>query len=63
MSKTLNMYITKFDYADKTCLVLSNVGSGIPLSSFTTVIGTAVGIANASISLMFVITIRIVVET
>ena len=65
MSKTLNMYITKFDYADKTCLVLSNVGSGIPLSSFTTVIGTAVGIENASnaSSLMFVITNRIVVET
>ena len=57
------MYITKFDYAYKTCLVLSKVVSGIPLSSFTTVIGTAVGIANASISLMFVITIRIVVET
>ena len=63
MSKTLNMYITKFDYAEKTCLVLSKVVSDIPLSSFTTVIGTAVGIANASISLMFVITIRIVVET
>ena len=42
-----------------------NVGSGIPLSSFTTVIGTAVGIENASnaSSLMFVITNRIVVET
>ena len=34
-------------------LVLSDAGSGVSLASFTTVIGTPIGIANASISLVF----------
>ena len=29
MNKTLNKYITVFDYADKTLLVLPGTGSGV----------------------------------
>ena len=55
MSKTLNKYVTVLNYADKTLLVLLGARTGFLLSSFTTVIGTPVGIASASISLVSVI--------
>ena len=44
MSNTLNKYITTIDYADKTLLILSGGSSDVSLCSFTTFIGTAVGI-------------------
>ena len=49
MSKTLNKYSTVLNYAGKTLLVLSEADSCIFQFSFTIVIGTPVGIANASI--------------
>ena len=55
MSKILNKYVTSFDYAGKTLLVLSGKSSGVSLCLFSAVIGTPVGIASASISLVFLI--------
>ena len=48
MRKALNKYITVLDYASKTLLSVS-------LFSFTTVIGTSVAIAIASISIVFLV--------
>lgn len=53
MSKTFNKYIIVLDDADKTQLVFSGARNGVSLGSFTTVTGAAVGIAGASISLVF----------
>ena len=53
MNKTLNKYITALAYVDKTLLVLSDASSGVSFGLFTTIIGTPVGIANASISLVY----------
>ena len=56
MNKTHNKYITAFNYADKTLLLLPSATSGVSLLSFTTVIAMPVGIANASsVSLVFCI--------
>ena len=55
MNKTHNKYITALNYAGKTLLLLSSATSGVSLLSFTTVIGMPVGIANASVSLVFYI--------
>ena len=54
MSKSLNKYIPPLDYADRTLLALSGASNGVSLYSFTTVIGTRVGIASASISLFLI---------
>lgn len=53
--KTFNKFITALDYAEKTLLVLSSASSGNCLCSLTTIFGTPVGIANASINLVFLI--------
>ena len=58
--KTLNKYIIVFNYSDKTLLVLPDTGSGVSLFSSITVIGTPIGIASASISLVFLLTNGIV---
>ena len=54
MNKTHNKYITALNYAGKT-LLLPSATSGVSLLSFTTVIAMPVGIANASVSLVFCI--------
>ena len=41
-------------------LVLSGTGSGVSLFSFTTVIGTPAGIASAIISLVLIVTNKII---
>ena len=41
-------------------LALSGAGSGVSLFSFTTVIGTPAGIASAIISLVLLVTDRII---
>ena len=53
MSKRFSKYIASFDYFDKSLLVLSATSGSISIASFTTVIGTPVGIASTSISLTF----------
>ena len=58
--QTLSKYITALDYGDKTLLVLSGASNDASLCSFTTVICRPVGIASASISLVFLISSEIV---
>ena len=53
MSKRLRKYIAFLDYFDKFLIVLSATGGSISIASFATVIGTAVGIASASLNLTF----------
>ena len=53
MSKRLRKYIAFLDYFDKFLIVLSATGGSISITSFATVIGTAVGIASASLNLTF----------
>ena len=52
-SKKLSKYVTIFDYIDKILIVLSATTSGISIISFTSAIGTSVGIVNASSTLIF----------
>ena len=53
MSKRLSKYIAFCDYFDKSLIVLSATSGSVSIASFSTVIGTPVGIANASLSLTF----------
>ena len=53
MSKRVSKYIVSFDYFDKSLIVLSAASGSISIASFTTVIGTPVGIAIESLSLAF----------
>ena len=53
MSKTLSKYTASFDYFDKSLIVFSATSGKISISSLATVIGTPVGMANASLSLAF----------
>ena len=53
MSKRLSTYIAAFDYFDKSLIVLSATSGSISIASFTTVIGTPVVIAGASLILAF----------
>ena len=59
MSKRLSKYIASFDYFDKSLIVLSATSGRISIASFETVIGTPVGIANASLSLTFSLCTRL----
>ena len=52
-SKKLNKYVTNFDYIDKILIVLSATSTGISIISFTSIIGAPVGIASASLTLIF----------
>ena len=55
-SKKLNRYVTIFDYIDKILVVLSATTSGVSIISFTSTIGTSVGIVSASFTLIFSLT-------
>ena len=59
-SKKLNKYVTAFDYIDKNLIVLSATSSGLSIISFTSIAGAPVGIANASLTLIFSLTTVIV---
>ena len=52
-SKKLNKYVTTFDYIDKILIILSATSSGVSIISFTSIIGAPVGIASASLTLLF----------
>ena len=56
----LNKYVTTFDYIDKILLVLSATTGEVSIISFTSIIAAPVGIANASFTLIFSLTIGIV---
>ena len=49
----MNRYVTIFDYMDKILIIWSATTSGISIVSFTSDIGTSVGIASASLTLFF----------
>ena len=59
-SKKLNKYVTTFDYIDKILIVLSATSSGVSIISFTSIIGAPIGIASASLTLIFSLTSGIV---
>ena len=59
-SQKLNKYVTTFDYIDKILIVLSATAGGVSIISFTSVIGAPVGIASASLTLIFSLTTGIV---
>ena len=60
MSKRLSKYIASSCYFDKYLIVLSTTSGSISIASFATVIGTAVGIVSASLSLAFSLTTELV---
>ena len=59
-SQKLSKYVTTFDYIDKILIVLSATSSGVSIISFTSIIGAPVGIASASLTLIFSLTTGIV---
>ena len=60
MSKRLSKYIASFDYINKSLIVLSATSGIISITLFATVIGVPVGIASASLKLIFSISTGIV---
>ena len=59
-SKKLNKHVTTFGYIDKTLIILSATSSGVSIISFTSIIGASVGIASASLTLIFSLTTGII---
>ena len=59
MSQRLSKYIAFCDYFDKSLIVLSATSSIISIASFATVIGTPVGIASASLTLAFSLSLEL----
>ena len=57
--KKISKYIVAFDYADKLFITLS-ASFGLSIASHTTVIGIPVGIAGASLTLIFTVTTGVV---
>ena len=55
-SKKLSKYVAAFDYIDKVLIVLSATSCEISIISFTSVVGTPVGIAGASFTFIFSLT-------
>ena len=59
-SQKLNKYVTTFDYIDKILIALSVTAGGVSINSCTSIIGAPVGIASASLTLIFSLTAEIV---
>ena len=59
-SKTLDKYVAVFDYIDQDLIVLSATSGGVSIVSFTSIIGTPVGIASAGFTLFSSLTTGIV---
>ena len=53
ISKKLNKYMVSFDYLDQVFIALSALFGTLSIASHVTVIGIPVGIAGASLTLMF----------
>ena len=58
-SKKLSKYAAAFDYMNKTVIVLSETTGRVTISSFTSIAGAPDGIASASFTLPFSLTIEI----
>ena len=59
-SKKISNYVAVFDYIDKILIVLNARTGGASICSLTSVVGAPVGIASASFTLLFSLTIGIV---
>ena len=59
-SQKLSKYVTTFDNIDKILIVLSAATGGVSIISFTSILGAPAGIASASFTLIFSLTIGIV---
>ena len=59
-SKKLSKYVAAFDYIDQILIVLSATTGGVSICSLLSVVGAAVAIASASLTLVFSLTTGIV---
>ena len=59
-SRKLNKYVTAFGYIDQALIVLSATSGGVSLILFTSIVVAPVGIASASLTLLFSLTTGIV---
>ena len=59
-SKNLSKYVAAFDYIDKILIVLGATSGGVSIISFTSVAEAPVGIASASFTLIFSLTLGII---
>ena len=55
-SKKLSKYVAVFDYIDQALIVLSATSGGVSIILFTSIVGAPVGIASASLTLLFSLT-------
>ena len=60
ISKKLRKYIVAFDYADKIFITLSASFGTLSIISHSTVVGISIGLAGASLTIVFYLTTRIV---
>ena len=58
--KKISKYIVAFDYADKVFITLSASFGTLSIASYATTVGIPAGIAGASLTLIFTITIGVV---
>ena len=58
--KKISKYIVAFDYADKLFITLSASFGTLSIASHTTIVGIPVGIAGASLTLIFTVTTVVV---
>ena len=61
-SKKLSKYVTAFDYIDKVLIVLIATSGGVSIVWFTSIAGAPVGIASASLTLIFSLTTGIFIK-
>ena len=59
-NKKLSKYVTAFDCIEKILIVLNATRSGVSIISFTSIVGASVGIASASLTLIFSLTTGII---
>ena len=59
-SKKLSKYVTVFDDIDNILSILNAASSGLSIISFTSINGASVGIASASLTLIFSLITRII---
>ena len=55
-NEKLNKYVTALDYIDEILIVLSATSSRVSVISFTSITGVPVGVASASLTLIFSLT-------
>ena len=55
-SKKLSKYVAVFDYIDRDLIALIATSGGVSIISITIIVGAPVGIASASLTLLFYLT-------